>query len=67
MQYMLSYVHGNDGINISFQARYETLAELTAGGTIPTAPMQKANRTPLFKGDEASGLPMEIHCGFQED
>ena len=67
MQYMLSYVNIFDGINVSFIAKYETADAMKAEGPIPTAPVQKADRSPLFKGDDLSSFPVEIHCGFQED
>jgi hypothetical protein len=67
MQYMLSYVNNADGINVSFKAKYVSAQEMAAEGFIPTAPVQKADRAPLFKGDDLSKFPLEIHCGFQEN
>jgi hypothetical protein len=66
MQYMLSYVNKSDGINISFKAKYVTAEDIKADGSVPTAPVQKADRSPLFKGDDLSNFPVEINCGFQE-
>jgi hypothetical protein len=67
MQYMLSYVNNFDGINVSFKAKYVKVEDMAAEGPIPAAPVLKADRSPLFKGDDLSRLPLEIHCGFQEN
>jgi hypothetical protein len=66
MQYMLSYVNNSDGINVSFKAKYVMAEDMKAEGPIPTAPVQKADRSPLFRGDDLSNFPVEIHCGFQD-
>jgi hypothetical protein len=60
--------HNNvDGLNVSFKAKYVSAEDMATEGLIPTAPVLKADRSPLFKGDDLSSLPLEIHCGFQEN
>jgi hypothetical protein len=69
MSYMLSYGGGlspSGGMNISFRARYVAAKDIEADGPIPAAPVRKADRSELFKGDDLSNLPLEIRCGFQE-
>lgn len=67
MQYMLSYVGKLDGINVAFKAKYVTAEDMKAEEPVPMAPVQKADRSPLFKGDDLSSLPVKIRCGFQEN
>jgi len=62
MSYMLSYA----GMNISFTAKYVTAKDIEADGHIPAARVQKSDRSELFRGDDLSNLPLEIHCFFQE-
>ena len=70
MVYTLSYGGGSsdsrENMNISFRAKYVTAKDIQADGTIPVAPVQKADHSELFKGDDLSSLPLDIHCGFQE-
>jgi hypothetical protein len=63
MSYMFSY----PGMNISFTAKYVAAKDIDADGPIPAAPVRKANRTELFKGDDLKQYPLEISCLFQED
>ncbi len=68
MSYMLTY-GGNlspSSMNISFRARYVTAKDIEADGPVPAAPVQKPDRSKLFKGDDLSKFPLEIRCGFQE-
>lgn len=68
MSYMLTY-GGNftpSSMNISFTAKYVTAKDIQADGPIPAAPVEKSDRSQLFKGDDLSNLPLEIRCGFQE-
>ena len=67
MSYQLSYSHEFDGINVSFSAKFESAADLNAEGDIPTAPVRKADRTELFKGDDSTQIPLAVSCRFQED
>ena len=69
MSYLLTYVGKSSpsGMNISFRARYVTAKDIEADGPILAAPVRKADRSDLFKGDDLSTLPLEIRCGFQED
>jgi hypothetical protein len=66
MSYMESYVNKYDGINISFTAKYVTAKDIDADGPIPAAPVRKADRSILFKGDDLKNYPLEISCLFQE-
>lgn len=75
MSYMQSYSIGGfgssgsnpfGGMNISFTAKYVSAKDIEADGYIPAAPVQKADHTVLFKGDDSSNLPLEINCLFQE-
>jgi hypothetical protein len=66
MSYMLSYLNKFDGVNISFTAKYVTAKDIDADGSIPAAPVRKADRTELFKGDDLKNYPLEISCLFQE-
>jgi hypothetical protein len=66
MSYMLSYLNKFDGINISFTAKYVAAKDIDADGSIPTAPVQKADRSILFKGDDLKNYPLEVSCLFQE-
>jgi hypothetical protein len=70
MSYMLSYGGGfnasGGNMNISFTVKYVAAKDIQAEGPIPTAPVQKADHSELFKGDDLSHLPLEIRCGFQE-
>ncbi len=59
---MLSY----DGMSISFKAKYVSAKDIEAEGPIPAAPVQKADHSDLFEGDDLSKLPLEIRCLFQE-
>ena len=63
MTYMRSY----DGLNVSFTAEYVPAKEIDANGPIPTAPVNKADQSELFKGDDSSKLPLKLRCLFQED
>jgi len=63
MSYMFSY----PGMNISFEAKYVAAKDIDADGPIPAAPVRKADRTELFKGDDLKQYPLEISCIFQED
>src|SRR5439155_21003765 len=56
MRYMLSY----DDMSISFRAKYVTVKDIEAYGRIPAAPVEKADHSELFKGDDLSRLPLEI-------
>ncbi len=47
--------------------KYVSAEDMKAEGPIPTAPVQKADRPPRFKGDDLSKFPVEIDCGFQEN
>jgi len=40
--------------------------DIEAAGIIPTAPVRKADRTMLFKGDDMGNKPIELQCLFQE-
>ena len=62
MGYMLSY----EGMGISFKAKYVTAKDIEADGHIPAAPVQKADHSELFKGDDLNSFPLEIRCLFQE-
>ena len=66
MSYMLSYLNKFDGINISFTAKYVAAKDIDVDGPIPAAPVRKADRTALFKGDGLKNYPLEISCLFQE-
>jgi hypothetical protein len=63
---MLSYLNKFDGINISFTAKYVAAKDIDVDGPIPAAPVRKADRTALFKGDGLKNYPLEISCLFQE-
>ena len=67
MTYQQSYVYNYDGINISFTAKYVAAKDIDADGTIPAAPVQKADGSILFKGDNLKNYPLEISCRFQEN
>lgn len=70
MSYMLSYGGGfnpsGGNMNISFSAKYVTAKDIEADGPIAAVPVQKADHSELFKGDDLSKLPLEISCLFQE-
>ena len=66
MSYMLSYVNKFDGLNIGFTAKYVSAKDIKAEGDIPAAPVRKADRTELFKGDDLKQYPLEVSCIFQE-
>jgi hypothetical protein len=66
MSYMLSYVNTFDGINIAFTAKYVSAKDIEAEGDIHAAPVRKADRTELFKGDDLKHFPVEVSCIFQE-
>jgi hypothetical protein len=70
MSYMLSYggalSPSGGNMNISFTVKYVTAKDIDADGPIPSAPVQKADHSQLFKGDDLSNLPLEISCLFQE-
>jgi len=67
MYYQLSYASHDDGLNIEFRARYMSAKEVQAQGNIPTAPVQKADRTMLFQGDTPTNCPIRFNCSFQEN
>ena len=62
----MSYLFSYDGMNISFTAKYVTAKDIEALGHIPTARVQKADHSELFRGDDLSKLPLELRCHFQE-
>ena len=66
MTCQLSYLHEFDGINVLFSAKYVSAEDLKAAGDIPTAPVRKADRTELFKGDDSNQIPVAVSCIFQE-
>jgi hypothetical protein len=66
MRYLVSYLNGYDGINVSFTARYVSAEDHKTLDAIPAAPVQKADRSVLFKGDDLSRLHFETSCSFQE-
>jgi hypothetical protein len=70
MSYMLSYGGGfnppGGSMKISFSAKYVTAKDVETDGPILAAPVQKADHSELFKGDDLSKLPIEIRCLFQE-
>jgi len=66
MSYMLSYLNKFDGINISFEAKYVAAKDIDTDGPIPTAPVQSADRSILFKGDDFKNYHLEISCLFEE-
>jgi hypothetical protein len=70
MSYTLSYGRSfnpsGGNMNISFTAKYVTAKEIQADGPIPAAPVEKTDHSVLFKGDNSSGLPLELSCLFQE-
>jgi hypothetical protein len=66
MSYLLSYVNKFDGLNIGFTAKYVSAKDIKAEGDIPAAPVRKADRTELFKGDDLKQYPLEVSCIFQE-
>ena len=68
MAYQLSFYgrsNGN-GMNVSFAVKYVSAKDARTLDAIPVAPVQKTDRSMLFKGDDQSGLPVEIKCGFQD-
>ncbi len=66
MRYMLSYVNGYHGLNVSFQAKYLPSKRLRSLGPVPTALVNKADGSLLFKPGNSAHYPIELHCGFQE-
>jgi len=66
MAYMLSYVNKYDGLNVSFKVKYMTAKDIQTGGPIPAAPVKKADRSDLFKGDDISNSSLQMSCGFLE-
>jgi len=66
MSYIQNYHNKYDGIGVSFTAKYVAAKDIDADGPIPAAPVLKANRSILFKGDDLKSYPLEISCLFQE-
>jgi hypothetical protein len=66
MSYQQSYVNQYDGVNVQFSAKYVPAKDIEADGPIPTAPVRKADRTILFKGDDMGNKPIQLQCLFQE-
>ncbi len=66
MSYQLSYVNKPVGLNVEITAKYVSAKDIPAEGTIPDAPVTKSDRSPLFKGNDLSHLPITIRCVFQE-
>ena len=66
MSYQISYLNKFDGVNVSFTAKYVPAKGIDADGAIPNVPVKKADQSELFKGDDLSKLPLELHCAFQE-
>jgi hypothetical protein len=67
MSYMLSYFNKSIGLNVEFTAKYVAAKDIDADGPIPAAPVRKADRTILYKGDDLKNYPLEISGLFQED
>jgi hypothetical protein len=54
------------GLNVSFAAKYVTAENIKTMRSVVAAPVKTADGPMLFKGDDMSGLPLEISCLFQE-
>jgi hypothetical protein len=67
MHYLLSFNNMPVGLNVGFTAKYVGAESLKSPETVPTPPVQKADGSVLFTGDNAAGLPIKIHCSFQEN
>lgn len=67
MYYQLSFVGHDDGLNVEFRAKYMSAQDVKALGNIPTAPVQKADRTMLFPGEIPTNCPVRFNCMFQEN
>lgn len=67
MSYQQSYVNEYEGVNVEFGAKYVSAKDIKAGGSIPTAPVRKADQTILYKGDDLRDNPIQLHCSFQEN
>ena len=68
MAYQLSFYgrsNGN-GMNVSFAVKYVSAKDAKTLDGVPVTPVQKTDRSMLFKGDDQSGLPVEMKCGFQD-
>jgi len=66
MSYQQSYVNKYDGVNVQFSAKFVPVKDIEADGIIPTAPVRKADRTMLFKGDDMGNKTIQLQCIFQE-
>jgi hypothetical protein len=68
MGYQLSFAarSGGSGMNVSFEVKYVSAQDAKTLEAIPVAPVQKTDRSMLFKGDDQRELPLAISCGFQE-
>ena len=66
MSYMLSYNTSNECLNVSFAAKYVASKDIKNKQEILMAPVQKADRTLLFKGDDLTNSPLQCRCAFQE-
>ncbi len=66
MSYQQSFVNKYDGVNVQFSAKFVPVKDIEADGIIPTAPVRKADRTMLFKGDDMGNKTIQLQCIFQE-
>lgn len=67
MSYLASYVNTPNGVNISFSAKYMSADEMQHEGPIPTASVQRADRSELFKADPLTNCPAVLSGLFQEN
>jgi hypothetical protein len=65
MNYMLSFFSKDKGLNVSFTAKYLTAQEMKTAGPIPTAPVETADHSIIFKSENPAQSPIQIECGFQ--
>lgn len=66
MAYPLTFTRGHDGIKVQFTARYISAKDTKTLDPIPDARVLRANRSPLFLGDDPKPQPLKITCIFQE-
>ena len=66
MSYLISYDNMPSGLGVTFSAKYVTAEDKKTLDAIPEVGVKKSDGSILFKGDDLSKCPLEIHCLFQE-
>jgi hypothetical protein len=66
MSYMISYVKGYAGVNVSFTARYVKARDLPPTEHIPIPLVKRQDGSVIFPATESTNFVVQVRCLFQD-